>query len=158
EGRIVDLEGRPIPGVTVRPIGVFASPGEDLAEWEAAMSRARELSDGAMGKLPRMLELFRWGKGLGVTTDAEGRFRLPGSGGARRVALWTEGPTIATPFGYLHARPRPGPTYTMAAQRDQPRFGTFVHYGASFEYAAAPTRPIEGTVRDKATGRPLAGV
>ena len=43
-------------------------------------------------------------------------------------------------------------------QTDRPEFGTLVYYGATFEHAAAPTRPIEGTVRDKDTGRPLAGI
>jgi hypothetical protein len=31
-------------------------------------------------------------------------------------------------------------------------------YGASVEYAGAPTRPVVGVVRDKDTGKPLAGV
>ena len=41
---------------------------------------------------------------------------------------------------------------------DKPEFGTIVYHGATFDHAAAPTRPIEGTVRDKDTGRPLAGI
>lgn len=32
------------------------------------------------------------------------------------------------------------------------------YYGATFDHYAAPTRPIAGTVRDKDTGKPLAGV
>jgi hypothetical protein len=31
-------------------------------------------------------------------------------------------------------------------------------YGATFEHAAAPSRPIRGVVRDKKTGKPVAGV
>ena len=33
-----------------------------------------------------------------------------------------------------------------------------VYHARRFDYAVAPTRPIEGTIRDKDTGRPLAGI
>src|SRR5262249_23944097 len=35
---------------------------------------------------------------------------------------------------------------------------TFTVYGASFKHVAAPAKPLAGTVRDKDTGKPLAGV
>ena len=157
-GRVLDLEGRPVPGVNVRPVGVFASPGEDLSDWEAAMAGARDISEGAMARLPRMLELFRWGKDLAVKTDAEGRFRLAGIGRERVVSLWIEGPTIATAFADIHARTRPGPTHRLSVQRDRPDFGTLFYHGSTFDYTAAPTLPIEGTVRDRDTGEPVAGI
>ncbi len=158
DGRIIDLEGRPVPDVTVRPLALWASSGEDLTEWEHAMAGAKDIYDGSMGKLSNSLELYRWGKDLAVTTDAEGRFRMTGIGRERVVSLWIEGPTIATSFADIHARTRPGPTYHLAGQRDKPEFGTLVFHGATFEQGAAPTRPIEGIVRDKDTGQPLAGV
>ena len=46
----------------------------------------------------------------------------------------------------------------MACEQNKPEFGTIVYYGSTFEHAAAPTRPIEGTVRDNDTGRPIAGI
>jgi RNA polymerase sigma factor (sigma-70 family) len=158
EGRILDLEGGPVPGVSVRPVGLFAAPDEDLTEWEQAMSRSKDISDGAMGKLSRFLELFRWSKDFTATTGADGKFRMTGIGRDRVVSLLIEGPTIATEFADVHARTRPGPTYQQAMQRDKPEFGTLVYYGATFDYAAAPSRPIEGTVRDKESGQPIAGV
>jgi RNA polymerase sigma factor (sigma-70 family) len=157
-GRVIDLEGRPVPGATVRPIGLNASPDEDLSAWETAMAGAKDIHDGAMGKLSKGLELFRWSQDLIVTTGADGRFRLTGIGRERLVSLWITGPTIVTSFVDIHARTRPGPTYRVAVQRDKPEYGTLVFHGATFEHAAAPTRPIEGTVRDKDTGKPLAGV
>ena len=53
-----------------------------------------------------------------------------------------------------------GPARPIAwpGSRDKPEYGTLVFHGATFDHAAAPTRPIEGTVRDKETGKPLAGV
>ncbi len=98
DGRIIDLEGRPVPGATVRPIGLMASPDEDLSAWETAMAGAKDIYDGAMNKLPNDLELFRWSQDLTVTTGADGRFRLTGIGRERVVSLWIAGPTIATSF------------------------------------------------------------
>src|SRR5262249_52606423 len=87
EGRIVDLQGRPVPRVTIRPVGVYASTAEDLTEWEAAMSRSKDLADGAPGKLSRFLELFRWGRDFSATTGPDGRFRMTGLGRVRVGSL-----------------------------------------------------------------------
>jgi RNA polymerase sigma factor (sigma-70 family) len=157
-GRIVDFEGHPVPGATVRPVGVYAPPSDDLTDWEAAMAEARFLSDDAMKKLPRLFDLLPWGKERAVTTDADGRFRLTGIGRERVVSLWIEGPTIASTFATIHARTRPGSTYSLATERDRPELGALAFYGATFEYPAPPPRPIEGTVRDKDTGRAIAGI
>ena len=157
-GRVIDLEGRPVPGATVRPIGLIASPDEDLSAWETAMAGAKDLYDGAMGKLSNGLELFHWSRDPTVTTGADGRFRLTGIGRERVVSLWIAGPTIATSFVNIHARTRPGPTYRLAVQRDKPEYGTLVFHGATFDHVAAPTRPIEGVVRDKDSRKPLAGI
>ena len=35
---------------------------------------------------------------------------------------------------------------------------TLVFHAPRFEHAVAPTQPIEGVIRDKDTGRPIAGV
>ncbi len=160
-GRIVDLEGRPMPGVTVRPVLISGAPGGDLSDWEAVMARAKDISDlGRTEKsyLTQDLEMYRWRKEFTATTGADGRFRMTGMGRERIVSLWIEGPTIATELGDVSARTRPGPTYHLAVQRDRLDFGTLVYYGATFEHAAAPTRPIEGIVRDKDSGLPLAGI
>ncbi len=157
-GRVIDLEGRPISGVTVRPAGLYASPDEDLSAWAATMAGAKTVSDGAVGKLPYFLELYRWRKEFDVTTGPDGRFRLTGMGRERVVSLWIEGPTIVTSLADVQVATRPGPTYRLAHQRDKPEYGTSVFHGATFDHVAAPTRPIEGVVRDKDSGKPLAGI
>ena len=57
----------------------------------------------------------------------------------------------------IHAMSRDG-----AEARTQNRLGMtatpVVVHARRFEYAAAPTKPVEGVVRDKDTGRPIAGV
>ena len=50
------------------------------------------------------------------------------------------------------ARPRPRPTSPFSSPRFEPL------HGATFDYVATPSKPIEGVVRLKGTGRPLAGV
>jgi RNA polymerase sigma factor (sigma-70 family) len=158
-GRLLDLEGRPISGVTVRPVQLSAYSQEDLSAWEAGMARAKDIDSNEAIRLPsRGLELFRWREELSVTTGADGRFRLTGIGRERVVSFWIEGPTIVTSCASVHARTRPGPTYRLPIRQDKPEYGSLVFHGATFDDVEAPTRPIEGTVRDKDTGKPLAGI
>ena len=142
-GRVLDLEGRPIQGVIIRPIGLNASPDENLASWEAAMAGAKDIYDPAMGMLPNILELLRWRNDLAVTTGADGRFRLTGIGRERVVSLWIEGPTIVTSFADIHARTRPGPTYRLAAAERQARV----------RHARLPRRDIRSRGSAHATDR-----
>ena len=77
------------------------------------------------------------------------------------TTLQIEGPTIETQR--VMVRTRPGATLRVPAHATalnvkgyRPELVTI--YGASFEHVAAPTRPIEGVVRDLDSGRPLAGI
>jgi hypothetical protein len=83
-----------------------------------------------------------------LTTGADGRFRLAGVGRERLVQFRVEGPGIAS--AWL------GTVMTRAAEKVAGP-GTHV-YGASFDHVAVASRPIRGVVRDKETGKPLAGV
>jgi RNA polymerase sigma factor (sigma-70 family) len=164
EGRILDLEGKPVGGVAVSVVGIEVYPGDDLTHWEAAMAESKSFPDffqaiePRLKSLPDSLELLRWGKLLTATSDATGKFRLTGIGRERIASLWIEGPTIVASFATIHARTRPGATYRIAHNPDDPAYGQSIFYGSTFDYAAAPTRPIVGTVRDKDTGKPLAGI
>jgi RNA polymerase sigma factor (sigma-70 family) len=157
-GRVLDLEGRPVAGVTVIPLGIGASPDESLDAWERSTAKARDNRDETWVRLRKSLDGDLWAHGRGVTTGVDGRFRLTGIGRERVVSLKIEGPTMVPSFGNEYARTRPGPTYRIPLDRNAPEYGTLVFHGAAFDYAAAPTRPIVGTVRDKDAGTPLAGV
>jgi hypothetical protein len=91
------------------------------------------------------------GQPASVATRADGKFQLAGLGRERVVGLIVEGPGIA--YARLQAMTRAGePVVSPDPYRPQ-RI-----YGATFEYLAAPSRPIRGVVRVKETGKPVAGV
>jgi RNA polymerase sigma factor (sigma-70 family) len=153
-GRILDLEGKPLSGVRVRLDNQVLLPRTgDLTAWLTA------LRTGSGNPDADHLESY-WGGALGlliapVTTDADGRFEIKGIGRERVARLRIDGPTIATER--LQAMTRLGEgVRTAGARRGEGR--TTDCYGAAFEHVAWPTRPVGGTLRDRDTGKPLAGV
>ena len=76
-GQIVDLEGKPVPGATLRVLQVRAASGEDLGPWlEAARAKKGPSYQLERRYLPRVTVALT----PKVATDAEGRFRLTGIG------------------------------------------------------------------------------
>jgi RNA polymerase sigma factor (sigma-70 family) len=153
-GRVVDLQGKPIAGVTVRVRSLAANDTEDLKLWVEALQTKKEI----WGEhYPRItLDAILPNLTRSATTDADGKFLLAGFGRERLVGMRFEGQTIETIDVY--ALTRPGPTLEVLRQKEQPRFGSYVFYGSSFDHAAAPCKPIVGVVRDKDTQKPLASV
>jgi RNA polymerase sigma factor (sigma-70 family) len=122
QGRVLDLQGRPVAGAAVRLIRIETRPAE---EW----------LDGQWVDAPRL-----------VTTGKDGRFRLTGVGQDHIAVLRIEGPTIEQKEVLV---------FTRTSKDGATPYG---HYPATFEHFAGPTKPIVGTVRDRATKKPLAGV
>ncbi len=146
EGRVVDLEGRPIAGVEIRTSTAWEASGADLSAWiEGAKDRGQTVWQG-LESMP--LELVR-------KTGADGRFRLNGVGRERVVDLKVSGPTIETSTAY--AMTKVFPSFRAETRGGMDAEATTYH-GSRFDHAAAPTRPIVGVVRDKDTGKALAGV
>jgi hypothetical protein len=80
-----------------------------------------------------------------VTTDRDGRFALKGVGRERIASLRVSGPGIETLSAF-------------AATRDMPTVKVDnTYHGAACDLVAGPGLEIIGTVRDQATGKPLAG-
>jgi protocatechuate 3,4-dioxygenase beta subunit len=154
EGRIIDLEGKPVAGVTVRPVFVRANLGGDLGPWLDAIRDKRDPPDGAY--LGIHFTAAQAGLTRTAVTDADGHFRLSGAGRERIVALRLDGPTIESQF--LQVMTRPGKRFRVGSERHWPSFyGPDLIYPARFEHAVAPAAPLEGVVRDQDTGKPLAG-
>jgi RNA polymerase sigma factor (sigma-70 family) len=108
------------------------------------LGRVRDLQGrpvaGATVRLHRVEALDRdaWaGPPAAVTTDEQGQFRLTGAGRDRGVVLIISGPRIETKI-VRDATSKPGD-------------------GKRVEVIAGPSKPIEGTVRAKDTGKPVAG-
>lgn len=107
EGRVRDLEGRPVEGAEVRAIGPYM-----VGSWSCLLDT--------------------------VTTDKEGRFRLTGVGRDVEMELRVSAASIETQWIKVKT-PAKGPIATV-------------------EVLAAPTKPVEGTIRGRDSGKPLAGV
>jgi hypothetical protein len=153
-GRLIDLEGRPAPGITVRVIQVDATPGGDLSRW---LEYTHKESNGFLTfnhfttSLPlRLSTLFRT-----ATTAEDGSFRLPGSGRERLVSLLIEGPRFETRV--VKVMTRRGPSASIRFQRPDGNRQITIH-PADFSAVAAPTRAVEGIVTDASNGSPLEGV
>jgi protocatechuate 3,4-dioxygenase beta subunit len=139
DGRILDLEGQPIAGATVRVVRVEQG---DLR---------RFLEDKKRYPFPEMKTMAAAALDHPdtVTTGKDGRFHFTGFGRDRALLVQVKGPNIETTTFHVltHTEPLPG----MA--RDN--HGT---YAARFDLLALPSKPIVGTVREKGTGKPLAGI
>ena len=155
EGRVLDLEGRPVPGVTVTADDIMATPGEDLTP---------VIRSGGRGNVPvKFLAPSVAGLPTTLTTDRDGRFRLTGIGRERAVSLRISGSTIRSSDMFVMTR-LDSSAFQVRFERpklpiaDSPSMGAGpMIYPARFEHAVGPTKPIEGVVRDRATGRSLPG-
>jgi hypothetical protein len=149
-GRVLDRDGRPVVGAKVRVTSVAAYPGEDLTKMVEDFSRVGWQTGRAVkhwrGPLP--------GQARVVTVGGDGRIRLAGFGRERTVELSVEGPGIE--YTSITIMTRPGKA--LVGMRPPEGYRQSRIYGATFDYLAAPSRPIRGVVRDKATGKPVPGV
>ncbi len=146
-GRILDEEGRPVAGAKVRVNDVWAYKGEDLNDELAKLRKGgfgSEALKGWNGPIP--------GQPSAITTGADGRFRLSGLGRERMIYLEVEGPGIQ----YNRIQVMTRVSATVVSTDSAHRVSRI--YGATFDHLAAPSRSLRGVVRDKETGKPVAGV
>jgi RNA polymerase sigma factor (sigma-70 family) len=150
EGRIVDSAGRPVSGVRIQAVNLNYHLNRDFVPipWDSD-----EPGPGTMSDSPGLKQLI-----AAVTTDSGGRFTLRGMGRDRSVRIAISGPNIATESLLVETRTGPkrlidgdGPIVNGKSPRRR------YFYGAKFEHVAAATRPIVGVVRERQSGRPIAG-
>ena len=161
-GRVVDPQGRPVAGVTVRAYWIFAvnagiDPGSLIAAGEFQDNKATSYY-----RDPTWL-----GRQGTWTTDADGRFEVRGVGRDRIIWLGLDGPGLAHLEAYAMARPWQTQTPRLRLQPSgkSPEMMLISGpepppplYGATFELIIGPSKPIIGVVRIKGTGRPAAGI
>jgi RNA polymerase sigma factor (sigma-70 family) len=162
QGRILDLQGKAIAGAKVNVVRLETTPEDDLTPFlkglrnpggtHLALSRlSKTLTDPSPAGLPRT-----------VTTNADGCFRLPGAGKEHVVVLSIEAPEIE--HATIRVLPRTAaevkdlvrPPSESMMQRGEMAPPTM--YGTRFDHLGLPARLIAGTVRDKETGKAMAGV
>jgi RNA polymerase sigma factor (sigma-70 family) len=140
-GKVVDLEGRPVPNARLRVVSVIA-PKEGTIESALAKHEDGEWSFRMLAAqaLPDRLQSAR--------ADAKGSLRLGGLGHDRLIVAVIEGPTIASSEVWILSGPATAPKLKKLPPV----------YLAAFTHAAAPMRPVVGLVRDSKTKKPLVGV
>jgi RNA polymerase sigma factor (sigma-70 family) len=151
--RVLDQDGEPIVGAKAsltnwipwhKHTWLSAVPGHDVIKdviepWQNRQRQTAPQKDWS-GPLPGQPEV--------VTAGADGRIRLTGLGKDCFVGLHLEGPRMLP--DKIIVLTRPGKPIKLDV-------GLVVH-GTAFDYVAHPARPIRGVVRDKASGKPVAGV
>lgn len=150
-GRVVDWNGKPMSGVRVKVLELTApQDGDDLAPWleKIKLGERRATRRQRAFTLPAYDEESQ----PPIVTDQEGRFLLRGIGRERIARVELRGETMA--YAQFEVVTRKIEPITFKSERDPPD----QVFGSDFLYQASATRPVVGTVRDAATGKPLAGV
>jgi RNA polymerase sigma factor (sigma-70 family) len=159
-GRVVDLQGKPISGVTVRVEGLHWPKKGDLAPLLQELKDRKvfypALRDHTFGLEGTHLAHFL-GKLFPIAiTGEDGRFTIKGLGSERFVTLRLEGPTIV--HRTIYVATRPGGLIEVPGQWSaSDKLKTSLVYGVPFDFPAPPCKPIVGVVRDKDTGKPIPG-
>jgi RNA polymerase sigma factor (sigma-70 family) len=151
-GRIMNLEGKPVAGVTVEVVRVGKyTEGDDLKGWIDHHEKLRAQGSSYIRSKLDQLRPEACGQPMTFTTDAEGKVTLSGFGRNRVLWLKLRGETVETRG--MKAMTFPGPAESF----DPKHPGEDALFGDTFVQHLGPTKPIVGTVRDRKTGRPIAG-
>ncbi|QDT92221.1 M56 family metallopeptidase [Gimesia algae] len=159
-GRVVNIEGQPVAGASLRVTQLNSTETGSLDEWEKAAEKS-----GADFYEIRMLLTESLGNDVGgatleyiptVMTDRNGRFTLKGLGRERIVKLLISGPGIAT--SYVYTRTRKGKIIEVPMQASNPWREKMVYHPSEFTHVAGPSHPVSGVVRDTKTHQPVPGV
>jgi beta-lactamase regulating signal transducer with metallopeptidase domain len=154
-GRVLDLEGRPVPGVRVLPTFVYESKSGGLDPWlQAVKSKYPSALSYQLGKMSWIAAFDDHSRPV-VTTDSDGRFILKGIGRERLVNLELTGESTALAMVTVATRPMPPLTRVLLGAPVERKDQVF---GSEFTCQVRPSRLIVGTVSDAATGKPLKGV
>ena len=169
EGRIVDLEGRPVAGAIVRP-QTISSVCDDVESWLAKANnnpiqidkaKMKQMSDKGYGNVPDVVT-FPVGNSslrsrvalLEQRTDAEGRFAFTDLGDGRKVEFEVSGKGIATTV--FSAVTHDFKSVPMPTERSE--YEAQVVYGARPVVSVEPSQIIRGQVTDSETGKPIVDV
>src|SRR5262249_55130647 len=151
QGRVVDLEGKPVVGAQVRVTDLATGKDDTLDELVRVWSKDKRAQMQAFGTTmaKRVYARGALPGRFSATTDAQGRFTLAGIGRDRCPQLTVSARGMVTQIVLVPIRPDLKPLPGTIN-------GTPV-LGPTFTLPLTPTTPITGVVRD-AQKKPLAGV
>jgi RNA polymerase sigma factor (sigma-70 family) len=158
-GRLVNLEGKPIPGARVKVIAVKAPVRGNL---NAVVEAFRFNPEWTWQALPRTLGSPVPQSTAEAKTDGDGRFALEGFGANRVLELRVEADglestrlhvILAADFDPKSVLPRPSERSGSMSPGYRPTV-----YGSEFTHALRPCQIITGVVTDETTGTPIPGV
>ncbi len=153
EGRILDLEGQPVAGAKVQVVVLLWPKGGELSDWVKALRQRHVAYPVQYDHLESWTDQSVSDLFPEVETSRDGRFTIKGVGRERVVSLLITGPQIETKIINVVTAP-----FETANVPDFARgVRTVTYYGPRFDHVAGPTRIVVGSVRDKDTGKPLAG-
>lgn len=141
QGKILDLEGKPIAGVavTVREVGKSKT-----ANLDPFIDAYAKLNSGVGIPRLHMVPTEALDAARKSTTDKDGKFRLTGFGPERYVEVMFTGKGIETQWVTVITRPGIKPT-------------AYGFRGPAFDLLVGPGKEMAGVVTEKGTGKPVAG-
>jgi RNA polymerase sigma factor (sigma-70 family) len=159
-GRVLDTEGQPVAGVTVGILLIQVPDNEKLddflAQWKTDWRDVRQswkrwlnVSDAIIGR---------------TTTDSKGQFKLTGAGVERivQVVIYGRGVVRSTPCVLTRPGFDPKPyneaTLVQVPVEERMRLDMPLLSGPDAGIVVQASKVVEGVVRDRASGKPLAGV
>jgi hypothetical protein len=150
-GKVIDLQGKPVPGATVLVHDIHAGPPGAFDELVKNWTKSPKDQDQAAAGLDRRI----WNRGglgrvLRTTTAADGTFTLTGLGKDRVVTLLVTGAGIA----HTHAAVATRKGFDPAGAPKSP----LRLYPPNLRLVVDPDKPVTGVVRDAATAAPVPGV
>ena len=157
-GRVLDTQGRPVAGVNVRVQAIEDPPAGNLDSLLEFGLVERDRYLGGLDVAWNIKEGTNWTRKT-IQTGPDGTFQVEGAGRDRLVFLEVEGKAIGKTSLCAMTRVAPPSTRPRPVPADPEYLSRVIRlHGATFDYVATPSRTIEGVVRAKDTGRPLAGV
>lgn len=154
-GRLVDIDGKPVVGATVRIRWFTDGDSDAFTRRDAAVRDSQNVEWRArVSKLLSIIEPSPLRHALPMAkTDSNGRFELRDIGPSRLFQLLVEGAQIESTE--IIARNEPGEIVEVAADR-QRILSDFKVYPQEFLHVLGPSKPVEGRVLDLDTGAPIA--
>jgi hypothetical protein len=153
EGRVVGLEGRPVPDVSVRLVHIWEDPPDFL---KGVRENGGEVDPGLWGQrqngwIPRPSD-----PNPSARTGPNGRFRLIGVGRDRIVTLVIHGATIQESYAMVFTASDPAYTPLRLPADESNDYRRDTLHGPRPVITVPPGRVIEGVIRDGDSGRPVA--